>query len=261
MKQTSILTKSALLALVAALALTTVSCEEGDTIETIGGHNITTSEFQQHYNTSVEIATRISNAEKATLYKLICNPSLAPNPQYQDMAIQLQPEQNYRQFRDSKIIEIVAGDEGFLDRPIVQQILEHTKRTTIAQLYLHEKVWERIKISEEDKKAACQELREKDPRRVGPLPLDDCLKVAEGMLKSQKYRREVPQVYEEIKEKIKISKNDKFDKEDFFEKDLELYQTIKSEGGCEDRQVDTGAIDNSEGPAITPRANPGGPGL
>ena len=183
-----------LLVSVLALSLSLVtSCEQGEVIEDIGNHSVTTAEFEEHYNTSVEIATRISNAEKDTLYKLICNPSLAPNAQYQDMAIQLQPRQNYQQFRDSRIVEIVAEEEGFLNRPIVQQILEHTKRTTIAQLYLHEKVWERIKISEEDKQNACQELRQKDPARVGPLPLDDCLKVAEGMLKSQKYRREVPE--------------------------------------------------------------------
>ena len=238
------------------LVFAVLSCEQGEVIEKIGNQSVTTAEFEEHYNTSVEIATRISNAEKDTLYKLVCNPSLAPNAQYQDMAIQLQPRQNYQQFRDSRIVEIVAEEEGFLNRPIVQQILEHTKRTTIAQLYLHERVWERIKISEEDKEQACQELRKKDPARVGPLPLDDCLKVAEGMLKSQKYRREVPEVYNEIKEKVKITKNEEFDRDEFLNDGLELYKTIKAEGGCADSATPA-EVDESKPAVKTPAPVPG----
>ncbi len=243
---------AARVAVASAVMFGIIACEEGEVIEKIGNQSVTTAQFEEHYNTSVEIASRISNAEKDTLYKLVCNPSLAPNPQYQDMAIQLQPGQNYQQFRDSRIVEIVAEEEGFLNRPIVQQILEHTKRTTIAQLYLHEKVWERIKISEEDKQAACTELRQKDPARVGPLPLDDCLKVAEGMLKSQKYRREVPEVYNDIKEKVKSSKNDEFDREDFLTNGLELYKTIKAEGGCLEDAAST-PVDESVPALKTPK--------
>jgi hypothetical protein len=235
--------RAGLLCLMVVFAL---SCEQGEVIEKIGNESITTAEYEDNYNTSVELATRYANAEKSTLYKLVCNPSIAPNAQARDMALQLAPSVNYQQFRDARIVEIVAEEEGFLDRPIVQKILEQTRRNTLAQLYVTEKLWERIKISEEDKQETCQELRKEDPARVGPLPLDDCLRIAEGILKTQQSRREAQKVFDEIKEKVKITKNEKFDREEYLKNGLELFKTIKTEGGCAEEGA---AVDNPDAKA------------
>ena len=219
-------------AALACLMLTTGGCNDGEVIEEIGNYTITTEAFLREYSTSVEMATRVANAEKSTLYKLICNPSIAPSPEAQDMALRLQPKNSYQQFRDSKIVELVAREEGFMDRPVVKDIIDQMVRSSLVQLYLTEKIWEKIKISEQQKEAMCNELRQREPQRMGPLSLDDCLKVAEGVLKRREYQRRIPEVIEEIKEKISVRKNEDFDKDSFLENDIKLFNSIQEEGGC-----------------------------
>jgi hypothetical protein len=201
-------------------------------METIDTVEITTDAFETYYRTSVELATRVSNADRTTLYKLVCNPDLAPNAQYRDMVQQLQPENSYAQFRDNRMIRILAEKDGLLDRPIISDILEHTRNQTIAQLYLHEKVWERIKITPADTRRKCQELRDLDPQRVGPLSNEDCRKVAEGALKASQYHRALPEVYATLKKRVMIQSGDNFDRARYFAHELPLYQAIKKSGGC-----------------------------
>ncbi|MBX7057564.1 MAG: hypothetical protein K1X75_05815 [Leptospirales bacterium] len=243
----------------AAVLLLAGACKKGQRIEEIGGHNVTTAEFEDHYSTAIETATRFGNSEKETLYKLICNPSLAPNESAADMAISLQPRYAYQRYRDMLMIESVAREEGFPDRPIVRKILENSNRLALVQLYLHEKVWEKIKITEAEKQQTCEDLRRREPQRVGPLSLDDCLKVAEGFLIRSQFERIQREVYEEIKERVRVEKNEEFDREAYFNTGVELYQQIKEGGGCRDQPPGApGAAPSTPPGGLIPGA-PGGP--
>lgn len=235
--------------------LASAACKKGETIEEIGGHRIGTAEFEDFYSTTVETATRYSNAQKDTLYKLVCNPSLAPSEMHYDMAVSLQPRIAYDRYRSMLMIESVAREEGFTDRPLIRKILENANRQNLVQLYLHQKVIEKIKISEAEKQQTCEELRRREPQRVGPLPLDDCLKVAEGFLMRAQFERIQREVYDEIKERVRVEKNEEFDRDAYFTSGLELYQQIKEGGGCKDQPPDSGA---TPGAGIVPPGGPGG---
>lgn len=223
-----------LLALLITAAWLIPSCGKGgEKIETIGNHQITTQEYEDYYSTYLEKASRFANAEKSTLYKLMCQPDqVPPNPILQDMLIKLNPENNYEEYRQMRIIEQVAKKEGFTTRPVVQKIIDQVVLETLVRLYLQEKMDERIKITLEEKQSKCEELRKEYPRRVGSLPLDTCLYIADGILKQEIMAREEPRLREEIKESVSVEKNTKFNRKDYLTKKLDLYQTMKKEGGC-----------------------------
>ena len=127
----------------------------------------------------------------------------------------------------------VAKNDRFLDNPRIQKIIDNARDEAIAQLYMNEKFIEKIKISEEDKEKKCYELRQKDPARFGPLPLEDCKNQAFMALKGQYYKQYAGKVRSEIKERVAVKPNKDFDLDQYLEHGVELYNTIRKEGGCE----------------------------
>ncbi|MBI3395112.1 MAG: hypothetical protein HY042_04700 [Spirochaetia bacterium] len=221
-----------MLALVFAASFGT-ACKKGEVIEEIGAYTITTRDYEDYYGAYLEKASRLVNAEKKTLYQLVCNPpDSRANPILADLVSGLNPTQNYKKYRDMRIIEQVAKQTGFMDRPVVRQILDQVVLETVAQLYIQEKMDERTKISTEQKQKKCEDLRRELPDKVGPLPLDRCMELAEGILKREQIERQYPEIVQEIKESVTIHRNANFNKDDFLEKKIELYNTMRKEGGC-----------------------------
>lgn len=222
-----------LLILVAILTLT-FACRDGEMIEQIGNHKVTTSEYEQYYEAYLEKAARLANAEKATLYSMMCNPDRIPedNPLYADLVSQLNPENNYERYREMRTVEQVARADGFLDRPVVKAIIEQVVLETIAQLYMHEKLDERMRISLEAKQERCEELRQRYPQQMAPVPYEQCIEIAAGQLRQETMAMEYNRLQGEIKESITVTRNPDFDRMQFLNEDLELYQVIRREGGC-----------------------------
>lgn len=208
-------------------------CKKGKVIEEIGNHTVTTTEYEDYYSTFVDKAAIYANAEKSTLYKLMCNPDqIPPNPILRDLFDKLDPKVNYEEFREMKIIEQVAKSEGFTEKPIVKKIIEQTVMETIVKLYFQEKLDQRIKISLEKKTERCNELRARFPQKMGPLPLETCLYIAEGFIKQEIIEKEGPKLRDEIKESLAIKKNKDLDRDDYLRNKMEIYNSIRKEGGC-----------------------------
>jgi hypothetical protein len=132
-----------------------------------------------------------------------------------------------------RIIEQAARKENFQDDPIVKRMMEQAQLEVLTSLFVMKKLEKRIKISDEESAAKCVELRQKLPDQLGPLTLDECKKM--------------PRVREEIKESVTISKNQKFDRDDFLANKLETYKVLKKTGGCDA---------DSAGPALETPAKP-----
>lgn len=213
-----------------------VACKDrGKVIETIGKDTITTDKFESYYSTYIEKASRLANADKETLYKLMCNPEqIPPDPAIRELIGGLIPENNYEKFRDMKIIEQAALNESFQDRPVIKEILEQVYMETLVNLYVQEKIQEKIKISETEKEQKCNDLRKERPDQLAGLTLDQCLKVAERFLKMEIVQREYPKIIEGIKESVQIKKNNEFDRDNFLKNDMKLYNDIRKTGGCVD---------------------------
>lgn len=207
--------------------------DKGRVIETIGKDTVTTEKFETYYSAYIEKASRFANADKETLYKLMCNPQMIPpDPTSQDLIAGLLPENNYEKYRELKIMEQAALAEGFQDRPVIKAILEQVYLEALAQLYFHEKMQGRIKISETDKEAKCKMLREKKPEIMAGRTLDECLKMGEQAMRMEILQSELPKVRGDIKESVTIKKNNDFDRENYLKKELKQYQDIRKAGGC-----------------------------
>ena len=201
-------------------------CNKGQVIEEIGNSNITTEDFESYYDAEVEKIARIYSTDKKYLYQLICDPRTG--------AIQrFEPKLVYEKYRDSRMILEVASNDGFQDNPRIQKIIDNARDEAIAQLYVNEKFIEKVKISEDDKEKKCQELRTTDPARFGPLTLDDCKNQAFMALKGQYYKQYASKIQNDIKERVKVTTNKDFDLDKYLESGVQLYNTIKKEGGCE----------------------------
>ncbi len=219
--------------LLTSSVLLSLTCKKGDVIEEIGGYAITTKDYEEYYGAYLEKASRIVNVEKKTLYQYVCNPpDSRANPMLADLVQGLNPPHNYRKYRDMRIIEQVARQSGFTDRPVVRQILDQVILETVAQLYLQEKMDERTKVSLEQKQQKCNELRKEFPDRMGPLPIERCLDYAGALLKREQQDKLYPEFVQEVKESVVIRRNNSFNKDDFLEKRVELYNTMRKEGGC-----------------------------
>lgn len=201
-------------------------CNKGEVIEEIGTTDITTSDFENYYDAEVEKIARIYSTDKKYLYQLICDPRTGAINRFR-------PKLVYEKYRDSRMILEVASNDSFLDNPRIQKIIDNARDEAIAQLYVNEKFIEKVKISEEDKEKKCQELREQDPSRFGPLPLEDCKNQAFMALKGQYYKQYASKIQNEIKERVKVAPNKDFDLDKYLDNGVELYNTIRKEGGCE----------------------------
>lgn len=217
-----------------ALILALTACKEGEKIETIGSHTITTGEFEQYYEGYIERTARMANAEKKTLIRFICNPDDIQRmpPEAQQALVMLNPEYNYKQYREMRIIEQRAIEEGFTERPMVKEILEQVRLDALSKLYMMDKVEQNIKISEEQKEARCQEIRERFGPEAAAMTLDDCLDYAEATLKQEIMRREFDQIREEMRERISIDTNENFDKDAFLKDGIPAYNEMRKAGGC-----------------------------
>ncbi len=222
----------ALVGLLAFVVVFATGCKKGEVIEEIGDYTVTTADFDQYYSASLERTSRLGNIEKPTLYKMICNKQNAPNRVYQEISWFLRPENYYKRYREHRIVDQVARKEGFHEKPVVQSILNLLALEMVAQLYIQEKLEQRIKITDEQKQEKCEEMRKRYPDRIGTLPLDQCLLVAQGQLKQEVVEKETEELVEEIKEGVAIHRNTEFNREKFLKDGFELYQTIKKEGGC-----------------------------
>ncbi len=222
--------------LILSLLILVISCKEkGTSIEVIGKDNITTSDFETYYETYIEKASRLANAEKKTLYELMCSPEKIPqDPAIQELIAGLYPENSYQKFREMKIIEQAAKLEGYDQRPIIKNILEQVRLETLVNLYIQEKIQGKIKISTEQIEKGCEELRLKD-KRIQALPVDQCLKIAEAYVKNEIVRNEYPKIINEIKESVQVKKNASFDKEKYLKDDITLFKEAKKIGGCENQ--------------------------
>lgn len=205
------------------------SCQKGKTIEEIGNHSMTTSDFNEYYNTRLERVTRLANIDKKSVAKYMCS---AAHPFERQIAEELDPEQTYKKYRDLRMVEQVANLDGFMDRPVIKRIVEQAVLEQIAQLYLQEKMEKYIKITAEQKEDKCRELKQSDPGRYGPLPLDQCIAFAERLLVSEQFKKYQPILIEEIKERVQVKKNVNFDKDEYLRKDVEGYRSLRRSGGC-----------------------------
>ncbi|GIX40317.1 MAG: hypothetical protein KatS3mg129_0050 [Leptospiraceae bacterium] len=238
--------KKKILILFLLIILVNVCKEKGKVIETIGKDNITTQEFETYYETYIEKASRLANAEKKTLYELMCNPDKVPqDPAIQELIAGLYPENSYQKFREMKIIEQAAISEGFDKKPVIKNILEQVLLETLVNLYMQEKMQEKIKVSTEQIEKRCEELRKKD-RRFNTIPIDQCLKIAEASLKQEILRQEYPKIINEIKESIQVKKNAQFDKDKYLKEDIKLFKEAQKIGGCENQESSDTSKENQK---------------
>ncbi len=204
-------------------------CRKGTVIEELGDHVVTTEEFNEFYNTKLEILTRSNNVSKETVGRALCTPD---SREGRFILEHMDPERAYRSFRDQHIVHQVARQDGFLDRPHVKRILEQVMLQMAVQLYMQEKMEKYIRFSQEKKEEKCRELRQQDPARFGPLPLDQCVSVAERYLTDEEYRKRYPQLVEEVKERVAVKKNNQFNKEEYLKKQVDGYRVLRKSGGC-----------------------------
>ncbi len=220
--------------------------EKGENIETIGKDTITTSDFETYYETYIEKTSRLANAEKQTLYKLMCHPEEIPQePAIQELIAGLYPENAYQKFREMKIIEQAAKLENFDKKVQIKNILEQVRLETLINLYIQEKIQERMKISSEQIEKKCESLRNQD-KRVQNLPIEQCLKIAEAYIKNEFISKEYPKILSEIKESIQVVKNNQFDKDKYLKNDITLYKEARKIGQC---------VEGGNGPEKEPKEN------
>lgn len=217
-----------------ALMFSSIFCkEQGVKIEQIGKENITTTKFETYYETYIEKASRLANAEKKTLFELMCNPEKVPNdPAVQEMILGLEPKNSYQKYREMKIIEQAAKTEGFDKKPIIKNILEQIMLETLVNLYIQEKMQGKIKVSDSQIEKKCQELRKQD-KRIESLNVEQCLKFAEAVLKQEIVKVEYPKIMNEVKESVQIQKNSEFDKDKYLEEGIALYKEAQKIGNCQ----------------------------
>ncbi len=193
-------------------------------METIGDRKIWTKDYETFYQTSMDLTGRMAGSGKEAISRLVCDES-------SPLSTALKPENHYAQYRDTLIIAQVAKDEGFLDKTEVKLMMEQSRLQTIAQLYINEKIMQKVKISKEEKLKTCQELRAQEPSKMAPLSLEDCLDVAAGVLKRRRAKEKGAEILGEIKEQIAVKKNGSFNKDVYLER-MPLYRDIRKEGNC-----------------------------
>ncbi len=204
--------------------VTGFACNKGEVVETIGGHSIYAQEYLDYYDTSVNLASRMVGADKKFVSRMICDESSS-------LSKALKPSNHYARYRDSLMVARVAEEEGFLDNPSVQRMLEQSRLQTIGQLYINAKLLEKIEIPESAKLEVCKKLRKEKPKQMASLSLEDCTALAEGVLKRRLMSERTDVVINEIKESIAIKRNLEFDQRNFL-RNLPLYQDLKEQGGC-----------------------------
>ncbi|MCB1304485.1 MAG: hypothetical protein KDK37_09415 [Leptospiraceae bacterium] len=238
--------------LAVAMILSFSACKDGEEIERIGNHTITTKEFENYYDAFIEKTARMANAEKKTLVNFVCNPDQVPadRPELMALVAQLDPKNSYERYRDMRIVEQMAIEDGFTERPMVKQIMEQVRLEVLSQLYVMDKLENRIKITEQQKEARCQEIRERFGARAASMTLDKCLEYAEATLKQDIMRQEYQKIQDDIKEQVTVKKNENFDRDAFLKNDITTYNEMRKTGGCDAIDL-TESKDSKDSPADT----------
>lgn len=205
------------------------ACNEDNSqlIETIGGEKITTSKVKTAFETEIEYFSRVQSLEKKNLQEIITKDIDELDEQLKPIHQKFQKKNFFDNYRSVTIIRNAAEKTGFTTRPEIKEILDYIQAQTIAQLYTQEEVEKKIKISEEDAQAECTRQRGLD-KRFAALPLDKCIMIARGILKSELSRQEFPRVMEHIKEKVEIKHNDKFDLDGYLKNESDLKESQSS---------------------------------
>lgn len=206
-----------------SLILLSQACNEDNSqlIETIGGEKLTTNKIKASYDTEIEYFSRVQSLEKKNLQEIINKDIDELDDQLKPIHQKFQKKNFYDNLRSVIIIKNAAEKTGFTARPEIKEILKYIEAQTIAQLYTQEEVEKKIKISDEDAQAECTRQRTQD-KRFSALPLDKCIMIARGILKSELSRQEFPRVMEHIKEKVEIKHNDKFDLDQYLKNESDL---------------------------------------
>ena len=207
-----------------ALLLFSFSCREGEVIESIGGYDIHTKEYEDYYATSVDMASRMAGADRTFVSRMICN-------EESGLSKALQPSTHYNRYRDMLMVARVAEEEGFTDDPNVKRMLEQSRLQTLGQLYINARLLQAVNVPDDAKVKVCEALRKREPKKMAHLSLDDCLEVAEGIWKRRLVSQKGDQVVNSIRESIAIKRNPKFNQGEYFQ-DLALYKTLRQKGGC-----------------------------
>ena len=199
------------------------NCNEDNSqlIETIGGDKITTNRIKSAFETEIEYFSRMQNLEKKNLIEIINKDVDELDEQLKPIQQKFQKKNFYDNYRNSVIVRSAADKTGFSNRPEIKEIIKYIETQTIAQLYIQEEVEKKIKISDEDAQNECTRLRTTDKRFVS-LPLDKCILIARGYLKSNQSQAEFQRVMERIKERVEINHNDKFDLDQYLKNEADL---------------------------------------
>ncbi|MCX7998472.1 MAG: lipoprotein LipL31, partial [Leptospiraceae bacterium] len=120
--------------------------------------------------------------------------------------------ENY--YRDMLITAKAAEKSGFTNRPEVKRMLEFMKLQYISQIYLMEEFEKRFKVTDEEVKAECEELRKKN-MQLASRPISDCLNYARASLKLKYMSENQAKIRERIKEGISVKRNENFDLEEY----------------------------------------------
>jgi len=199
------------------------SCKEDNSqlIESIGSEKITTNVIKQAFETEIEYFSRVQNLEKKNLLEIINKDVEELDEQLKPIQQKFQKKNFYDNFRNAVIVRSAAEKTGFTSRPEIKDILKYIEGQTIAQLYIQEEIEKKIKISDEDAQNECSRLRGTD-KRFASLPLDKCILIARGYLKSNQSNAEFQRVMERIKERVEIKHNDKFDLDQYLKNETDL---------------------------------------
>ncbi|MBE7437559.1 MAG: hypothetical protein HS115_03815 [Spirochaetales bacterium] len=203
----------------------TLSCSKGEKIETIGSHTVTTAEFEEYYRSNLSRTSRFFNIEKAELERKICQPA-EEGSRAAEVIRSLAPEEAYNKYREAQIVQEVARKENFDSDADIKKIIQMVQMETLAHLYVNSKIMERMQVSAEKKKEKCDELRKAQPNRYGPLPLEQCLELAELQIKSQMMELEYPRIVSEIKESVAIERHMDTKKKEEYLRNLPDYRKI-----------------------------------
>jgi hypothetical protein len=203
-----------------------LNCNEDNSqqIETIGGEKITTNKIKTAYETEIDYFSRMQNLEKKNLIEIINKDIDELDEQLKPIHQKFQKKNFYENHRNSLIFRSAADKSGFTSRPEIKEMIKYIENQTIAQLYLQEEIEKKIKISDEDAQNECTRLRTTDKRFVS-LPLDKCIQIARGYLKSNQSQAEFQRVMERIKERVEIKHNDKFDLDAYLKNESDLKET------------------------------------
>jgi hypothetical protein len=199
------------------------NCNEDNSqhIESIGGEKITTNKIKIAFDTEIEYFSRMQNLEKKNLLEIINKDIDELDEQLKPIHQKFQKKNFYENHRNSLIFRSAADKSGFTSRPEIKEMIKYIENQTIAQLYLQEEIEKKIKISDEDAQNECTRLRETDKRFVS-LPIDKCVQISRGYLKSNQSQAEFQRVMERIKERVEIKHNDKFDLDAYLKNETDL---------------------------------------